>query len=99
MNFEEMNIDPAIIKALGDQGLTTPTLIQEKAIPLIKEGKDVIGISKTGSGKTIAFGVPLLERIQPGQGFQALIMAPIRELAVQISDELSKLSKYKRCSI
>ena len=99
MNFEEMNIDPAIIKALGEQGITTPTLIQEKAIPLIKAGKDVIGISKTGSGKTVAFGAPLLERIHPGQGFQALIMAPTRELAVQISDELKKMAKYKRCSI
>lgn len=94
-----MNIDPAIIRSLEEQGINTPTPIQEKAIPLIKAGKDVVGISKTGSGKTIAFGAPLLEHIQPGKGFQALIMAPIRELAVQISDELQKLSKYKRCSI
>ncbi len=99
MNFQEMNIDPAIIRSLEEQGINEPTPIQEQAIPLIKSGKDVVGISKTGSGKTIAFGAPLLEHIQPGQGFQALIMAPIRELAVQIADELQKLSKYKRCSI
>jgi ATP-dependent RNA helicase DeaD len=80
-------------------GLKEPTEIQTKAIPLIKQGKDVISISKTGSGKTAAFGVPILEDIKQGQGIQYLIIAPVRELAVQISNELRKFGKYIKFSV
>lgn len=73
--------------------------IQQQAIPLIKEGKDLIGMSKTGSGKTLAFGLPLLETITRGRGLQVLILTPTRELAVQISSELSKAGKYLPCRI
>jgi ATP-dependent RNA helicase DeaD len=99
MTFELLEIKPEIIKALKEQGIESPTSIQKKSIPLIKSGKDVIGVSKTGSGKTASFGVPILESIKPGQGLQVLILAPVRELAVQISNELKKFSKYMRCSI
>ena len=99
MKFEEFNIKPGIVKALKEIGITEPTSIQEKAIPIIKSGKDLIGTSKTGSGKTAAFGVPILENLQPRQGLQVLIMAPTRELAVQISKELSKFGKYLKVSI
>lgn len=99
MKFEELNVRPEIVKALTELGLTDATQIQEKSIPIIKEGIDLIGISKTGSGKTLAFGVPLLEKIIPGKGLQAAVLAPTRELAVQISAELSKFGKYLRYRI
>jgi ATP-dependent RNA helicase DeaD len=99
MKFEELNIKPELVKALHELGYKQPTEIQEASIPLIKANRDIIGISKTGSGKTAAFGVPMLEKIMLGHGIQALIMAPTRELAVQISQELGKFGKYVRCNI
>lgn len=99
MTFKSLNIRSEIVKSLEEDGLTKPTPIQEKAIPLIMSGKDIIGISKTGSGKTAAFGIPILEKIVPGKGLQAFIMAPTRELACQISQELCKFGKYIRFSI
>ncbi len=94
MKFDKLGISKDIARALEEEGITTPTMIQEKAIPAILEGKDLIGMSKTGSGKTAAFGVPILQKIQPNAGVQILIMSPTRELAVQISNELQKFSKY-----
>ena len=99
MTFESLNVNQELVKGLNEIGVKDPTEIQEKTIPLIKQGKDVIGISKTGSGKTIAFGVPLLEKIESGQGVQYLIVAPVRELAVQISNELRKFGKYIKFSV
>ena len=90
MNFQELGIHPEVVQVLHKEKITTPTQIQEKSIPLILEGKDLIGISKTGSGKTLAFGLPLLEKVRPKHGIQLLVMAPTRELAVQISRELRK---------
>ncbi|MFH1682863.1 MAG: DEAD/DEAH box helicase [Candidatus Woesearchaeota archaeon] len=98
-NFEELNISPEIVAALKREGIVKPTTIQEKTIPLITEGKDVIGISNTGSGKTACFGIPLLEKMQPNQGVQALILAPTRELANQISGELKKWSRNLKLNI
>ncbi|HJO02280.1 MAG TPA: DEAD/DEAH box helicase, partial [Candidatus Woesearchaeota archaeon] len=68
MIFDDLNVNKEIVKGLNEMGVKEPTDIQEKSIPLIKEGKDLIGISKTGSGKTAAFGVPILEKIKHGQG-------------------------------
>lgn len=99
MLFEELNVNKEIVSALKEMGITTPTMIQEKAIPLIKAGKDLIGMSKTGSGKTAAFGIPVLEKIVPGKGLQAAILAPTRELAVQISREMQKFGKKLKFSI
>ena len=98
MIFEELNINKELVRGLNEMGLTEPTEIQVKAIPLIKQGKDVISISKTGSGKTAAFGVPILENIKHGQGVQYLVVVPVRELAVQISKELKKFGKHIRFS-
>lgn len=98
MSFEELNVSPDIVKGLKEMGLVEPTTIQTKTIPLVREGRDVIGISKTGSGKTAAFGVPILEKIKPREGMQALIIAPIRELSVQITKELRKFGKHKKFS-
>jgi superfamily II DNA/RNA helicase len=99
MSFEKLKIQQNIVRALKDMGIEEPTVIQDKAIPMIKSGKDVIGMSRTGSGKTVAFGVPLLEKIVPRDGVQALIIAPTRELAVQIAQELKKFGKYMKLSV
>ncbi|MBI4151961.1 DEAD/DEAH box helicase [Candidatus Woesearchaeota archaeon] len=99
MNFEEIGVMPPIVKALREMGITAPTEIQAKAIPIIKQGKDLIGMSKTGSGKTAAFGIPLVEMISPGRGIQVVVLAPTRELVHQISQELQKYSKYLTCNI
>ncbi len=93
MSFENVNVKPEIVSALKKIGIETPTPIQEKSIPLIHSGKDVVGISNTGSGKTAAFGVPMLQHIQKKGKIQALVMAPTRELVVQIAKELEKFSK------
>ncbi len=92
--FLALGLRPELVRALQELGITTPTLIQEKSIPAIKAGKDLIGMSKTGSGKTAAFGLPILEKIKPRAGLQALVIAPTRELAVQIGQELRKFGKY-----
>ena len=94
MLFEDLNVKKELVQGLKEMGLTEPTDIQQKTIPLIKQGKDVISISKTGSGKTAAFGIPILENIKPEEGIQYLIIAPVRELAVQIANELKKFGKF-----
>ncbi len=91
--FTELNIKPEIVSALNRQGIITPTSIQERAIPIILEGKDLIGISKTGSGKTAAFGIPILENLAQKQGIQSLIITPTRELAVQIAKVMKEFGE------
>ncbi len=99
MKIEELGISPEIAKALKEIGIIEATDIQEKTMPLVKDGQDVVGISKTGSGKTAAFAAPALERITPGKGIQLLVMAPTRELAVQIAGEVKKFGKYLHFNI
>jgi len=86
-------------KAFLELGFSEMTDIQVKTIPLIQQGKDVIGQSKTGSGKTAAFGFPLLEKVSHGHGLQSLILVPTRELCEQVTNELRKFAKYKRMNI
>jgi ATP-dependent RNA helicase DeaD len=86
-------------KAFLELGFQEMTDIQKKTIPLIQHGEDVIGQSKTGSGKTAAFGFPMLEKVYHGQGIQSLILVPTRELCEQVTNELRKFSKYKRMNI
>ena len=96
LKFEDMNISNEICHAVLDMGFEEATPIQSQAIPVILEGKDIIGQSQTGTGKTAAFGIPLLERINPeDRRLQALILCPTRELAIQVSEEFRKLLKYK----
>jgi ATP-dependent RNA helicase DeaD len=94
MTFSSFNLPAQILKAIHEQGYSNPTPIQEKAIPLILSGKDIIGHSETGSGKTAAFGLPMLSKLNPGQGVQALILTPTRELCVQVCDALKGFAKY-----
>ncbi len=94
MLVEELNLNHNILKAIKALGYENATQIQEKCIPEIKNGKDVVGQSSTGSGKTAAFGLPLLEKIENGKGLQSLILTPTRELCVQVSDALFSFSKF-----
>jgi len=95
MKFEDMNIEKSILGSLNDIGFEKPTRIQSETIPIIKQGYDVIGQSETGSGKTAAFGIPLVEKVVKGDKIQALVLAPTRELALQIADDLRKFSRLK----
>ena len=99
MGFEELRIHPDILKAIKRNGFVEPTPIQSRCIPEIKAGRDVVGQSLTGSGKTAAFGIPLLESIHAGQGVQSLILAPTRELALQVCDNLVSLASFTSISI
>jgi len=94
-----LDIDKDILDSIKEIGYEEPTKIQSEAIPLIKEGYDVVGQSETGSGKTAAFGIPLVEKVTKGGGLQALILAPTRELAQQIAAEIEKFSRAKRLRI
>lgn len=93
MRFDELNVNYAIISALNDMNIEIPTPIQEQSIPLLLEGLDVIGQAQTGTGKTFAYAIPLLERINlNSRSVQALVMCPTRELTLQVSNEISKLA-------
>ncbi len=93
MQIDELPIKQQILSALKSLGFTDLTPIQTKAIPLILSGKDIVGQSETGSGKTGAFGIPILEKIERGQGLSALILTPTRELCVQVTQALQSFSK------
>ncbi|MBP3951275.1 DEAD/DEAH box helicase [Bacillus suaedae] len=91
-NFKRFELKPFLIEALSEQGFTLPTEIQERLIPAIKNGRDVIGQSQTGTGKTLSFLLPIIDRIDVTRHeVQAVITAPTRELATQLFDELKKL--------
>ncbi|GAA0176727.1 DEAD/DEAH box helicase [Clostridium sediminicola] len=97
MNFNELNISEKIKLAIEEMGFTEATPIQAQAIPLVLEGKDIIGQSHTGTGKTAAFAIPILEKIDSSnKNMQALVLCPTRELAVQVSKEFDKLGKHLR---
>lgn len=90
--FITLGISPELQQALLEIGLSNPTPIQQKAIPAILDGRDVVAMAQTGTGKTMAFLLPILERVNPQQSVvQALIVAPTRELALQITTEINKL--------
>jgi len=93
--LEELNLYPEIIKAVEDMGFEELSPIQVKAIPAMLRGKDIIGQAQTGTGKTAAFGIPILQNINAkDKSIQAMVLCPTRELAVQVADELRKLAKY-----
>lgn len=95
--FDELETSTEMRKAIRDMGFQTLTPIQAQTIPLILEGKDVIGQAQTGTGKTLAFGLPILEMLTPKtRKLEAVVLCPTRELAVQVAGELKKLAKYKK---
>ncbi|MGV8168450.1 MAG: DEAD/DEAH box helicase [Candidatus Nanoarchaeia archaeon] len=94
MKFEEMKLKEELLKAVHKAGFTEATSIQEKCIPAALEGRDVVGQSATGSGKTAAYGLPILQNIEKGKGVQALILAPTRELAQQVKDRMDEFARF-----
>lgn len=95
--FKELGLSPEVLKAVDKMGFEEASPIQTAVIPLLLEGRDVVGQSATGSGKTAAFGIPAVERIDASiKKVQALILCPTRELAVQVAEEMAKLAFYKK---
>ncbi len=92
--FEDLGLSEPLLRALQEVGFSRATKIQAAVIPLALAGKDILGQAKTGSGKTAAFGLPLLQQAEPGVEFQAFILAPTRELAQQIAAELRDLARH-----
>ena len=97
--FDELEVKETILKGIQELGFTTPFPIQSQSIPLLLDGHDLIGQAHTGTGKTAAFGIPMLENITNGGGIQGLIIAPTRELAIQITNELKRIGKYTKIKI
>ncbi|OIQ36935.1 MAG: RNA helicase [Bacteroidetes bacterium MedPE-SWsnd-G1] len=101
MHFSELPLDKSILKAIKETGYDAPTPIQEKCIPLVLENKDIIASAQTGTGKTAAFALPIIEKLiwhqnskKKGKKIRALIVSPTRELAVQIQDDFKTYAKY-----
>jgi ATP-dependent RNA helicase DeaD len=95
--FEELNLSKQTKKAIDAMGFTELTPIQSESIPVIMEGKDVIGQAQTGTGKTLAFAIPILEGLSPKERkVEAIVLCPTRELAVQVAEEFSRLAKFRR---
>ncbi len=95
IRFEDLELDTRILRAVMDMGFEAASPIQAQSIPLELRGLDIIGQAQTGTGKTAAFGIPLLQKVDPeNKKPQAIILCPTRELAIQVSDEIRRLAKY-----
>jgi len=103
MTFDELNLDPRILKAIAETGYTSPTPIQAEGIPPALEGKDVLGIAQTGTGKTAAFSIPMINRLVKGRARarmpRTLVLAPTRELAAQVAENFETYSKHVKLSM
>ncbi|WP_442512483.1 DEAD/DEAH box helicase [Novilysobacter longmucuonensis] len=102
MSFESLGLSPALLRALAEQDYNTPTPIQVQAIPLVLAGHDLLGGAQTGTGKTAAFGLPLLNHLSKQTSAngprkpRALVLVPTRELAVQVNDSLKSYARHLR---
>jgi ATP-dependent RNA helicase DeaD len=95
MKFSEADISKDVLRAIEKMGITQMTAVQQKTLPLMMEGRDVIGIAPTGTGKTLAFGIPMLEYVNlKDNRVQELVLAPTRELSLQITEELRSLAQF-----
>ncbi len=101
MKFEDLKLNPSILKALKQQKYSEPTSIQAKAIPLILQGKDILGSAQTGTGKTAAFSIPIVQHLENRKhsrgnspNISSLIVAPTRELAIQIAESFTAYSTF-----
>lgn len=95
LRFDELQLDERILRAVADMGFEEASPIQAQAIPVQMEGRDIIGQAQTGTGKTAAFGIPLLQKVDPkSKKLQAIALCPTRELAIQVADEIRRLAKY-----
>src|SRR3989338_2776955 len=98
-SFKQLGVTAPLLKAIEEEKFEKPSEIQEKSIPLILSGKDVIAGSATGSGKTLAFGAGIIQHCERGREIQALVLTPTRELAEQVAKSLKRFSKYKPLDI
>src|SRR3984957_11202337 len=92
--FAALGVRPSILRALADLSFTTPSEIQSLLIPRALAGVDLLGQARTGTGKTAAFGIPILQRAERGLSTQAIILVPTRELCVQVDEEVKRLGQY-----
>jgi superfamily II DNA/RNA helicase len=101
LDFSELGIDSDIVAALASKGITQPFPIQEQAIPLALTGQDLIGQAKTGTGKTLGFGLPIIQRLgqDPAHGAKALVVVPTRELAIQVAEDLTLASSNRNLQV
>ena len=98
--FSELGLDESILKAIDAMGFEEPSKIQAEVIPVLLEGHDVIGQAQTGTGKTLAFGAPILSRIGKQDGkVNSIILTPTRELAIQVNDELNRIAKFTKIKL
>jgi ATP-dependent RNA helicase RhlE len=93
-NWEVLGLSPAVLAAVRETGYEKPTTIQEKSIPIILTGRDVVGASQTGTGKTAAFALPTITRLGPPGKFRCLVLEPVRELAAQVVEQFEKYGKH-----
>ena len=99
-NFSDLNLNDALVQAVNDLGYSKPTPIQAAVIPSLLEGKDIIGQAQTGTGKTAAFALPMIQHIQPGKGkVQGLVLCPTRELAMQVADAMKGYGATKEMKV
>ena len=95
--FNELGLSDYIIRAVGEMGFEETTPIQELTIPAALEGKDLIGQAQTGTGKTAAFGIPMIERVSLDDEFiQGIVITPTRELAMQVAEEINRIGQFKK---
>ena len=95
--FSDLGLSEAVLNAVSEMGFTVATPIQAQSIPFLLQGRDVIGQAQTGTGKTVAFAIPAIERTDPdNKAVQTLVMCPTRELAMQVADEFHKLTGTNR---
>lgn len=95
MSFKDADINSNILRAVEEMGFETMSPIQEQAIPILLEGRDIIGQAQTGTGKTAAFGIPMIQNVEPSiKKLQGIVLCPTRELAIQAAEEIRRLSKY-----
>jgi len=95
-NFEDLKLTKSVQKALTEIGFINPTPIQEQAIPIIKAGKDVLGIAQTGTGKTAAYLLPVLTNLVKAEGEdpRVIVLVPTRELSIQVGEDLEELAQF-----
>ncbi|MBU2885147.1 DEAD/DEAH box helicase [Gilvimarinus agarilyticus] len=102
MPFTALGLSESLVRAIAEQGYESPTPIQEKAIPVVLSGKDLIATAQTGTGKTASFVLPIIERLAGrklrGKRIRALVLVPTRELAVQVAENISRYAKYSNIS-
>src|SRR6266567_2402639 len=98
--FDSLGLSPIVLAAVRDAGYTTPTPIQEQAIPLILRGRDVMGLAQTGTGKTAAFTLPIVDRLLEGpKRTRVLVLTPTRELCVQVEESVHKYARHSELSV